>query len=449
VTRQSRRAFLAGTTGALAATAGCSGLPVVGDTDSEPNYDAERLQNAANPDERTIEAAHPGPVPNDLAEAHSERAQALLASVPVRPSIPNGVVASRIAESRATTAESIAAATTDVSTLDALDDWRADRAAAAEARGTYAAATGDIDGDSLRERRAGVRADRREFAADWTYRGANVVEALAVHSNVEDLVRRAGDALAPDRSFPSDPRAAVFDVGSLARDVEQARARIEDAAGLGDASVDDDARAYRDAIATAAQRLKRVRTVTANRVRPYIDASGVDDLDRDVEGTPAGWLFRRARHDARSGAEAATSSLERDDYATAVVDSGRALVAVLALESAVEAVQDGEHETPKSTDDILAARGRAVDAAEGVESVEPRPLADALAVRARSALHYADRELVGYPDSGPGGPTRRDAVEAVGGYALAVHVADAVPPVVDRVSGELRTAAGGEEQSSG
>lgn len=443
MTERSRRAFLAAGASALVATAGCSRLPVVGDDDAGVSYDSERLRDVPDLDAVTIPATHPGPVPNALAETHANRAEALLAEVPEDSAIPNGVVAARIADDREHAAESIADPPTDVSTLEALDGWRYDRTDAAEVRGTYEAATGDADPEGLRERRDAIRADLRAFREIWTYRGRNVVEAVAVHRNVEDLATEAGDALVPDQPFPADPNDAVFAVGSLVSEAEDARAAVDDAAALRDAYTDDGMTSYRDAIATAAVRLERATDATRHRVDPYVSAdSDVSDFQRDLDDTPAEWLFWRTKSTARTAIESMESAIERDDYATAVAESGRALVGLLALESAVEAIQSGEYGMPQSTDAVVEAREQAVDAVTETATMEPQPLTDVLAVRARSALRDGERELAGNPDyeSYEDVPDQRDVRNAVAMYALAGHAADAIPPVAERVTAELREA---------
>ncbi|MGB9965407.1 hypothetical protein [Halobacterium hubeiense] len=445
MTDRSRRAFLAAGAGVLAATAGCSRLPVVGDDEPSPAYDYERLVDAPTMLRATVSTPHPGPVPDALAEAHAERAATLLEGVPEYPSIPNGAVAARIRDDREHAAESVADGSTAVSTLDELAGWRSARADAAEVSGAYAAATGDVDPQRLRERRDAVRADLDAFRDEWAYRGRNVVEAVAVHRNVEELAMAARDALVPARSFPADPKAAVFEVGQLVRSVERARAAVDDAAGLRDAAVGDGAASYRDAIATAAVRLQRATAATERRLHPYVDPeTDVADFERDLRGTPAEWLFNRAKPSAGDAVESVERAVERGDYASAVAESGRSLVALLVLESAVEAIRDGEYGMPESTDDVLDVRERAVDAVEETEGMEPRSLTDAFAGWARRALRDAERALAGNPQYSYGDelPDRENVRNAVAGYALATHVVEAIPPVADRVTAELREAAG-------
>ncbi|WP_197425467.1 hypothetical protein, partial [Halobacterium sp. CBA1126] len=88
-------------------------------------------------------------------------------------------------------------------------------------------------------------------------------------------------------------------------------------------------------------------------------------------------------------------------------------------------------------------RERAVDAVEETEGMEPRALTDAFAGWARRALRDAERALAGNPQYSYGDelPDRENVRNAVAGYALATHVAEAIPPVADRVTAELREAA--------
>ena len=443
MTKWSRRTLLAAGASALTATAGCSRLPVLGNGDAGVSYESERLRDVPDLAAVTIPASHPGPVPNALAETHANRAEALLAGIPETPAIPNGVIAARLADDREYAAESIVDRSRDISTLDVLDGWRYDRVDAAEVRGAYEAATGDADPEGVRERRDAIRADLRALRESRTYRGRNVVEAVAVHRNVEDLATEAGDALVPDQPFPTDPNDAVFVVGSLVSEVEDARASVDDAAALRDAYTDDEMASYRGAIATAAVRLERATDATRHRVDPYVRAeSDISNFQRDLDETPAEWLFWRTKSTARTSIESMEAAIERDDYATAVAESGRALVGLLALEAVVEAIRNGEYGMPQSTDAVVEAREQAVDAVAEAATMEPQPLTDVLAVRARSALRDGERGLAGDPEyeSYDEVPDRGDVRNAVAMYALAVHAVDAIPPVAERVTAELREA---------
>lgn len=443
MTERSRRAFLAAAgSAALAATAGCSDLPVVGDDDGGVEYDTERLQSVAEPDAEPASPTYPGPVPDALAADHYERGRELLAAVPAEPEIPNEAVAEEVAADRADVADALADPPGDVATLDALDEWRRDRARAAEVRGAYAAATGTIDPEALRERRAAVREDLHAFRGDWAYRARSVVEAVVVHERLELLARDAENALVAEQSFPDDPKRAVSTVGSLVRGVEAASANVADAAALRDAYRESSMTSYRDAVATAASRLQAVTLSTRRRVAPYVSADAEPaDFDREITDTPAERLFSRAALDARTAVETTESAFGRDEYAQAVTRTGRALVALVALEAVVEAIRDGEYGMPSSTEGVVEARQRAVDA---LEAVAAGPLADRFAWQARQTFDDADHELGGYRDYeyDDGRPNRNDVRDAVANYALVAHAADAVAPVAERVRDELRAAAG-------
>jgi len=447
VTERGRRAFLAAATGALAATAGCSRLPFVGDGgDGGVDYDAERLQAVADPTAVTVSAsAYPGPIPDDRATRHYERGRELLDGVPRDPAVPNEVVAARLARDRERAAERFADPPDGVSTLDDLDGWRYDRANAAEVRGAYEAATGDADPESLRERRAAVRDSLHAFRGDWAYRARSPLEAVLVHRRLELTVTRAGDAVVADGPFPADPKRAVSAVGSLAAAVEAARADAGDAAALRAAYREPSMPAHRSAVETAAVRLSAAVRATEARVYEYLDpAAGPENFQRNVADTPAEPLFRRAKSGARTAVDSAESALDRGEHARAVTAAGRALVSLVAFEAVVAAIRDGEYGMPASADAVVASREAAVDAVASAESVEPRPLADVLAVRARSMLRNGDVDLAGHPEYDRGDePTVEDIRNAAGHYALTAHAAAAVEPVARRVTAELRAAAAG------
>ena len=442
---RSRRAFLAGTASGLAALAGCSELPVVGDSGStaDVEYDGEALR--ALVDSRGVDApsTYPGPVPDQLAETHYERAATLLEGVPGEPSFPNEAVASRLADERANVAEALSAPPGGGVTLDSLSGWRYDRGKAAEVRGAYEAANGDASGSGLEARRSAVRSDLAAFHEDWTYRAESPVTSFAVHRRLESLTATCRRYLVADRVFPDDPRAAPFAAGGLAGDVERARATLMDAVRLRDAYVTEGMDGYWTTLGTVAAQLGGAVHPTRRSVEPYVgrDAS-VEAFQRDVHGTPAERLFVEARHVVLHGEERADTATERGDYASAVGAHARTLVGLVGMSSVVEAIRDGEYDLPDSADAVGDHREAAVAALEDALAVDPALLAAILAEPALRALDEGDRALAerpGYERTGSL-PDRSDVVRAVGHYGLAEHAAAAAPAVVDRVASELRSA---------
>ncbi len=402
-------------------------------------YDGERLREVADPAAVAVPASYPGPVPDALADAHVERARALLDGVPRDVSFPNEAVERRLADERERVADGLSEAPADGATLYDLDSLRYDRGEAAELRAAYDAASGDADAARLRRRRDAVRDDLGALQEAWTYRGRTAAEAFAVHRRLESLAATGGRYLVPDRRFPADPQSAVFAAGEVAADVERARAAVADATGLRDAYVDDGMDAYWSDLGTAASRLERAIYPTRRPVEQYVAVDArPSDFERDLDGTPAHRLFVEARRVVLGAENRAEDAVERGHHASAVAACARTLLGLVAMSPVAAAIRDGEYGVPESTDAVVDARERAVDAVERAASVEPRPVADVLARRARWQLRDGDESLSVQRDYESDAPTRRDVVDAVGQYALAVHLADAVPAVAERVTAELR-----------
>lgn len=439
MTDWTRRAFLAGGSAALAGLAGCSRLPVVGNGESEVTYDVERLRAAVDPDAVTPPEPYPGPVPDALADAHYERAQLLLDAVPREPSVPNGVVARNLADDHEDVASDLEDAPGDVSTLDALEDWRYVRESAAELEGAYAAATGEASRAIVEQRRADARDALAAFRDEWAYRAESAAAAVGVHRHLESLVESARRDLVLPRAFPADPRRAVDSVGDLVRAAEGANAAVADATGLRDAYSEDGMASYRNALATAAVRLEGAVDATRERVAPFVaPGASAADFERDVSETPAEFVFETAQHNARNAVESTATARECGDHASAVAAAGRALVSLVAVRTVVDAVRDGEYGVPASADAVLEYRDSAVAAVEDVSSVASEPVGRAVAVPAYRSLQYAEgafRDEPAYPSV-----DAREVKRAVGYYAFAEHAADAVPVVVERVSDELDAA---------
>lgn len=442
MTDYSRRAFLAGGIAGVTVLAGCTDVPFVGDGEEAPAYDAERLRETADPDTVPDPSTYPGTVPTNLATAHYERGRELLAGVPEEPSFPNEAVTRRLRRLRERAAEDLAEPPADVSSLDALGDWRYDRSKAAEVRGGYDAASGDLTRSDVDERRYEIRADLASFRDGWTYRGETVVDAFAVHRRLERLADRARRSLAGRGTLTQDLQSAVFDAGEVVGDVERAGAAVADAAELRDGYVTDGMDAHWAAISTAASQLDRTVHATRRESVPSLDRDAdPDDLQRDVAGTPAEQLFWEAQRIAVGATRWSGDAADRGDYASAVARSGRALTGLLAADTAMTAIRDGDYGHPASTDEVLDARRRAHEAVADVVAVEPATVAGVVSEPATRALVDAERDLAGRdPQTDDDTPDRRDVVRAVGLYALAEHAADAVPAVVDRVVSELDAA---------
>lgn len=444
MTDWSRRAFLASGVAGLSAVAGCSSIPVLGESDDHPSYDYQRLHDLADPESVPEPSMYPAPVSAELADTHYEHGRNLLAGVPSAPSFPNEVVTYRLSDMRERAEEAFAEPPGDVSTVDALSGWRHDRGTAAEVRAAYDAASGDLTRAGVDDLRSTVREEVSSFRDDWTYRGGSVLEATAVHWQLERLVGASRRSLAETRRLPEDLRTAVFDAGQVVGDLEEGLGAVGDATGLRDTYVTDGMAAHVEDISIAASRLEGVLDSTRHSVGPDIDGqSGIDDFSRDLEETPAAELFRVARGTAGAwAADRVDVAIERGDYATAVTDAGRALVDVIAAGNAVSAIRDGDHEPPASTDEISDIRTAAFGAVDDLLSAEPGPVEVIVSWPARRTLRDAESELAGLgyeADNEDWTPDYRDVIRAVGRYAYATYAADAVPSVVDRVVTELET----------
>lgn len=443
MTGRSRRAFLAGTASGLAALAGCSELPVGGgESAGGVEYDGEALRALVDSGDFDAPSTYPGPVPDRLAESHYGRATDLLDGVPSEPSFPNEVVASRLADERASVAEALSDPPGGETTLDSLSGWRYDRGNAAEVGGAYEAATGDASASGLRARRTAVRGDLAAFHEDWTYRAESPVAALAVHRELESLAATCRRYLTPDQPFPDDPQAAPFAAGELAGDVERARATLADAAGLRDAYVTGGMDGHWSTLGTAATRLGRAVHPTRRPVEPYVEPdASVEDFQLDVDGTPAERLFVETRRVVLRGQDLAAEATERGDHASAVAAHARTLTGLVAMAPVVDAIRDGEYDLPDSADAVADHREAAVAALEDALDVDPGLLAAVVAEPALRALDEGDRALADRREyeQAEETPDRSDVVRAVGHYGLAEHVAGAVPAVVERAAAELRS----------
>lgn len=444
MTRQSRRAFLAGGASGLAALAGCANLPVVG-SDDEVTYDSQRLFDLASEWSFEAPSQYPAPVPDQLAVAHQERAASLLADVPSELSFPNEVVTYRLSDMRQSVAAELADAAVGDATLESLGAWRHERGDAAEVRGAYEAAQGEASRAAFRERQETVRGRLGSFRETWAHRGHDVVEAFAVHREVERRVAAGRRYLVPEHSFPSDPQSSVFDVGRLVGEVERASGEVDDAVGLRDAYVDSSMEPQWADIASAAGNLEHATHATRRPVEPYVsrDAS-VDGFERDVEGTPARQLFEETNLLVRGARSRAEDALERGGYASAVGLFGWELVGLVAMSGVVDAIQAGEYGLPASTDAVVDHREAAAAAVMDAFDVEPPLVSAVVAEPAWRELVEGDQELADRRayESAEEAPDRRDVVHAVGHYAAAEHVARAVPAVVDRVAAALRAERG-------
>ncbi len=440
-----RRRLLAGCAAGLAGLAGCSGvseLPGVGGDDSPESVDVRAVARDLSRVDLPA-SAFPAAVPPSLAEAHRERARELLSDVPTDPAIPNGAVRAEFADEREYAADDLdGEADTHEWPIRALDDWRYRRTEAATVRGAYRAATGEDDEEGLTERRRSVRGSLAEFEADWAYCAPDPVAAVLAHAPLESVVDDCRTRLEPRRSYPDDPVAAPFRAGEAVGDVEGADAAVADAAGLREAALEEwaDPPSQWGAVVSGTEALRHsLAETTDERIEWWLDAE-YDDFDRDLEGTPARWLFYEAKRRVQTRERAVGGARERGDHATAIVDAAQALVATEVFETVVDGVQDGAYGGEISTDRLRETSRRAREAIRAAleEGSALDGYRSGLAVALLRPALFTQRSLVDRLAEGFG-----DGDRAIGEFAWAELYARTVPDAVPFVAERLREGADG------
>ncbi|SMO78613.1 hypothetical protein [Halorubrum cibi] len=424
----SRRSLLAGLGSAgVAVLAGCAGFgrssddgPAASDVDLRPGA-VEPVEWPASP--------FPVSVPESLATTHEARARELLDAVPAEPSIPNAAVSRDLRNERERTAERLEAGADRPWATGRLAEWRGIRSDAATVRGAHRAAIGEDDAAATRERRRAVREDLASFVSDHEYRARSPLEAVLAHAPVEDLIASCRRRVRPRREYPADPIARPFRAGDVLGRVERARATLDDATGLLEAYRTQRAETnsqWTSLIASA----DRLRAAVGRERATVGEFLARDDppVDDDLRGTAAGRLFTEASYRAESLAEDVEERVDDGAVATATVEAGQALVAIEALETAVEGIRDGAYRDPVTTDSVDRTADRARESLAGVaESDDPR-LAARIAEPALQTHESAARRL---------GEGYADPARIQGDLALVDLYARAVPPatrfVLDRI----------------
>lgn len=441
-----RQALGGGAAALVTALAGCSSLPFGDDEEPELGFDPAEFPQSIVSDLPERPSAYPGPVPDQLFDHHRERARALLDEVPTDPSFPNERISERIDRDQDSASRQLRdGPDAEPTRLDQLGNWRYIRGTVAEVWGAYNAAAGDVDAATLESRREEIRRDLASFESEWASPGADGVEAIAVNNQLEQLRTACRRSLSPRWSFPENPTAAVFRVGSLVTDIERARAQLDDLIGLHDAYLESDASVttgYRTELSVLAHRLEATVAMSRPQVAPYLENNvGPDDFDRDIEQLPAERLFIRLHGPARRGLEDVEEARHRGNEAQAVVHSGQALVAILALSTAIDAIRDGKYGMPDSIQAVKDARETALDALDRTRSLEPTLLAKLFAIPAWEGVDEHSYTVSQFTEREEE-PDQRDVVELVAAFAATTHLARAVPEVVDRVERELEDVVG-------
>lgn len=430
MTRPTRRSVLAACGAGTAALAGCAGIDVSLGDEGEREYDPAALAGLVDEGDPTAPDAFPVRVPEGMVERHYGRARDLLAGVPERPDVPNGAVAQELRERRGRVVEDLEEPPDAPTRLERLEDARRVRGAAAEVDGAYRAAVGEIDREAVAERRTSLRADLHAFEGEWDYRGDDPATALVVHAELEELrgtARRNAEAWPP---FPADPGTEVFRAGEVLADVEEGRAALGDADRLRTRYVEGTtARSHRTAVETAAGRLDFRASWRRRRVHEFIDIRATDAFERSVEGTPAEYLYREARHRVRGAADRAGEARRTGDHATATLRSGTELAGLRAFEAVVDAVEAGEYGPPEDAARVATARKEAVAALREAHETEPVPASAELTRPARDSLQDARYRL----ENANGGARAVDRAYANLAYTgiYAGHLPDVVGTVMD------------------
>ena len=425
----SRRRLLAGLgTVGVAGLAGCSTLPFSddeSDATEEVTLSPDVVGSITWP-----ESPFPVEIPVSLTEAHEERARELLASVPEDPSIPNRAIAEELRSERERVAERLRNDVEDPWPTDGLAERRNRREAAATVWGTYRGATGEDDSNSVTDRQRAVRDDLGSFVADHEYRASSPLEAVLTHAPIEALVAECRRRARPNPTYPSDPIAHPFRAGDAVGRVEDARATIDDARGLREAYVSErlEASSQWTALIEASDELRISVARTRSTVQDVLEADE-SPFDADLEGTPGRTQFMSARGRVESATSDHEEHLRRGDYATAVIEAGRALAAIEALRATIEGIRNGAYQDDVTVESVTRTADQAREAVTAIEEGGDQKLA-ALIARPVFLTFESAPNLIkeGYTDP----------VRLQGELALAELYARAVPAATEFLLERLR-----------
>lgn len=424
---RSRRAILAGLgTAGVAGLGGCSALPLGDGDDSTPDVSlsADDVEPLSWPD-----SPFPVAIPGALADAHRERGRELLAAVPTDPSVPNGAVAEELRSDRERAADGLDEEIDQPWPTDRLSEWRRRRSAAATVRGAHRAATGEGDGDSLRERRRTVREELGSFVADHEYRASTTLEVVLAHAPIETLLADCRRHSRPNSGYPAAPLANPFQAGEAVGAVELAEATLADAGRLREVYVSDRQHVAPQwgELIDASDRLRFALGESRSTVDDFLDVDEAP-FDADLAGTPARELFDLARRAVEFRYEDVQEYRDEGDYARAVVQAGRTLAAIEVLRTTVEGIRDGAYRDTVTGESVTRTADRARAAMTTVGDDERSEFAVRLLRPALSAYDFV-------PESIEEGYT--DAARAQGELAWAELYARAVPAATDFVLDRL------------
>jgi len=414
-----RRAFLAACGAGIGGLAGCNRLSSPG-ANEEPDVDTRSLAAEFEP-VAPPEAPFTTAALTERVRAHEQRASELLADVPADPSIPNEAVSEQLGAERPETTPA-ATPPADESAMRWLDEWRGYRSRAATVWGIYRAATGTDDSSLVAERRHSVRQEFGTVRADISYLGPDPVAAVVNHAPIEDLLRESHSAVQPRRAFPNDPITAPVRAGDVIGRIERARGALADARELAPA----DGETNWETLARSAGRLRHSLARTTDGLEPYVQRR-TDAFGFELTGTDH-WLFREGvntlEHQRRDAREA------RDDgrYATAILETGLALVSAELLSAVVTGIRDEQYPDEPSADDIREAAAAARTALTDRETTADAGLAEAL----RRPAVFRQRGVIEEMADG-----YRDNVKAYAGFTHAAMHARGVPAATEYISTQV------------
>jgi hypothetical protein len=401
---------------------GCSALDSLG---SGPTLDAAAVAEITGRDTPTVAKPLPGGVAADHLAAARAGAESDLDSAPLPLSatdVPNGVVRALLEREVEYARESLGRATDAVGVRDRLDALRHAREHARYVAAAWAAANEDLTVEAVRERAATVRSDLADFREDRAYVGEDPVRATLVHGAVDEWTVSAGrhGDLADER-FEYDPASAPG-VGERAREVEYARAVLDDARHVHGRFTDSlsDSPSVRPTLVDAR---KSLSGETDSRLAELPPADATDpatfaDTERDLEETVAAVvlddLHFRLPH-----------RLEPDDALAAdVLERLAGLAHVGAFERFRDRIEAGEEFGVESVDELAERRETAVEAVEQAiaESPDRRLARHVLADRLWRIIR-TDEELRNYDDRVRASGIRWE----VGEYVAMAMLARSVP----------------------
>jgi len=421
---------------ALGALAGCSGANPLSSERDPTELDAAALRALVDDSVPSLPERLPVEITDGHLTASEERARALFDAVPATlglDEIPNGAIREKVRQARERAATEISSATAESTPFARLKAFGGARAEARFAVGSWRAIDEGLTREDLRAEVETVRSDRRALRDRWRYVGDDPVEAMLVHTAIEQRIASGRSVVGvgePHRYRPGNP----LGVGELAEEIERARVAVDDAAHLYDrllASLENPTD-LRERLVDARRRLREAFEAE-REVLSSVDPQEPWRVEGvDVEETPAAEaleeLFRSIDPKRDDGWDETTP-------AEALTWTHASFVALAAFTSLRERVRGGETFAVESTADVDAVRSAAIEALRAAEAspAESGLLRHSTAVLA-DRLAWADEELRNVEGSVRASWLRND----VSTYLTVMARARATPPASERVAEALR-----------